>query len=502
MPMRANTPNAHLVVCHLDESLSPDEVLVNCCRQPHPAVLESLAATGGYGRYSIFAFDPVEIVEVPFDARYGPLQHFAARTEKYPQINGASLDVPFCGGWIGYIGYEAGLYRDNIPPANKNDLEWPLLRFALYDAAAIYDHRLKRWTLVAVDWPASLNLRRATVATRITQLRERLMKPADASTMPNNLHAQHHGEARLSKACLTRSPSDLPSGWRSNCTLDDYYAKVEKVKQYIRAGDIYQANLTQRFMAYSKTVPFENYLRLRRLNPSSHAAYLSWENRAILSASPELFLELRQGNVITRPIKGTAPRSNDTALDIAASQALTQSEKDRAELNMIIDLLRNDLGRVCRYGSVSVVEDGALETHPSVYHRVASISGKLRPECHWYDLLEATFPGGSITGAPKIRAMQIISQLEPTTRGVYCGSIGYLGLDGSLSLSIAIRTLVQIGQQIYGYAGGAITSDSDSAMEYEEMLAKAAGLFGVLDAPTASGRVTVKDFSDNEVVTP
>ncbi|GAG27694.1 unnamed protein product, partial [marine sediment metagenome] len=209
-----------------------------------------------------------------------------------------------------------------------------------------------------------------------------------------------------------------------------YFSKVARAKRYIEAGDIYQVNLTQRWAVHTDASPIELYLRLRGASPSSHAAFLPWGDYAILSSSPELFLDLRRGHVITRPIKGTRPRVGDPVRDAAARQELLESEKERAELTMIIDLLRNDLGRVCSPGSVRVSDAGTLEEHPTVFHRVATIEGDLEAGRDWLDLLLASFPGGSVTGAPKIRAMQIIDELEPAARGVYCGSIGMIGLDG------------------------------------------------------------------------
>jgi para-aminobenzoate synthetase component 1 len=207
---------------------------------------------------------------------------------------------------------------------------------------------------------------------------------------------------------------------------------------------------------------------------------LRWDDVAVLSSSPELFLGLQDGMVTTCPIKGTRPRGTDQASDNAARAELTSSAKDQAELAMIVDLLRNDLGRVCEYGSVAVLDAGRIEAHPTVFHRVATIVGQLRSGQTWIDLLRATIPGGSITGAPKIRAMQIIAELESTQRSVYCGSIGMIGLDGSLQLSVAIRTMIQVGNVVHVFAGGAIVADSDPQDEYREILAKAAGMLQAL----------------------
>jgi anthranilate/para-aminobenzoate synthase component I len=257
--------------------------------------------------------------------------------------------------------------------------------------------------------------------------------------------------------------------------------------EYIAAGDIYQVNLTQRFTVRTPLTPLEIHLRLREANASDFAALLIWDERAVICASPELFLSATaDGAVLTRPIKGTHARAGGAAADAAAGAALLASAKDRAELNMIIDLLRNDLGRVCAFGSVRVVAEADVEVHPTVLHLVGTVAGQLRPEITRSKLLEATLPGGSITGCPKIRAMQIIRELEDTPRGAYCGAIGYLGLDGGLGLNVAIRTMQYDRGTLHLHAGGAITADSDPNAEYAETLAKAEGMFRALGHSTAA----------------
>jgi len=264
-------------------------------------------------------------------------------------------------------------------------------------------------------------------------------------------------------------------------TYDQYIQKVERAKAYIAAGDIFEVNLSQRFVAQVDAPPEDIYRRLRAASPSSHAAFLPWPNLAVMSSSPELFLQLTDGHVVTRPIKGTRPRGHDDASDLINRRALESSEKDHAELTMIIDLLRNDLGRVCAYGSVLVREAVTIESLPHVFHQVATVEGMLQSQFTWLDLLRASFPGGSITGAPKIRAMQIINELEQSPRGVYCGAIGLIGLDGNLSLNIAIRTMVQQGNTVRFDAGGAIVADSDPHQEYEEIMAKVKGMMQALN---------------------
>ncbi len=281
----------------------------------------------------------------------------------------------------------------------------------------------------------------------------------------------------------------------SNLSSRAYRATVGRALKYINEGDIYQLNLAQRF-----SVPWESgdrasaklYLRLRAESPAAYGAFLGsglvGNDHAVCSISPELFLSVRGRTVTTRPIKGTRPRTQNAEANAAAELELAQSEKERAELNMIIDVERHDLGRVCEYGSVQVESAGAIETLPTLYHRVATVTGRLRPRCGPASLLRATFPGGSITGAPKIRAMQIIQELEPDPRGIYCGSIGWLGVNGDMELNIAIRTAVHdtVTGTVQYHAGSGIVADSDPEREYDETLHKARAFFSAVNA-TFSG---------------
>ena len=461
---RAKATSAICVVEPARVSVSPEAAAVSFSRATDPAILESSLNGGGYDRFSIFACDPVEV----FIARPGecPFRALARCIDRYPVVRKRHPEVPFAGGWIGFFSYEAGLTVERLQPTTVQDVALPSARFCLYDAVAVFDHGADQWWLAAVDWPAPLADARPSVDARLTALRRRL-ESAGADPLPEPSPA-------TSSPCV------------ANMSRGDYLARVERAKQYIAAGDIYQVNLSQRFTTRTHATATDVYRSLRSVTPSSHAAFLSWDDTAILSASPELFLDLRAGHVVTRPIKGTRPRIGDRAVDLRARRELQDSRKDRAELTMIVDLLRNDLGRVCSYGRVRVVDAGSIEEHPTVFHRVATIEGELAPGRNWLDLLLATFPGGSITGTPKIRAMQIIDELEPTARGVYCGSIGWIGLDGSMSLNIAIRTMVQVRDRVHVYAGGAIVADSTPEGEYDEMLTKAAGMLRALGCASPS----------------
>jgi para-aminobenzoate synthetase component 1 len=261
---------------------------------------------------------------------------------------------------------------------------------------------------------------------------------------------------------------------RCNFTRDDYCDAVRRAKEYIAAGDIYQVNLSQRFQAEIAASPAEAYLALRSANPAPYAAYLDIGDAQILSSSPECFLRMRDREVVTRPIKGTLPRHRDP-------QDLLRSTKDNAELLMITDLERNDLGKVCEFGSVHVPSLVSVESYATVHHLVATVAGRLRPEVSHVEAVRACFPGGSITGAPKIRAMEIIDELEPHARGVYCGAIGYFGFDGHSEFNIAIRTAVLMNARLTFHAGGGIVADSEPVAEYDETLAKAEGIIRALD---------------------
>jgi para-aminobenzoate synthetase component 1 len=255
---------------------------------------------------------------------------------------------------------------------------------------------------------------------------------------------------------------------------------IDKIKKYIENGDIYIANLTQNFFCETDKNPYEIYKHLRYINPAPFAAFLNVENFSIISSSPERFLKIENGLVETRPIKGTRPRGKNSSEDLKNAKELIESEKDKSELLMIVDLERNDLSKVCRADSVKVTELFKLEKYSTVFHLVSTVTGKLKKEFTSVDCLKSCFPGGSITGAPKIRAMEIIEELEPTRRNIYTGAIGYLGFDGNMDLNIAIRTIVMKGKNAYFGVGGGITWESINEDEYEETLDKARALMKCL----------------------
>ena len=324
------------------------------------------------------------------------------------------------GRWAGFLSYDLGRLFENVPSFARDDFNGPLFRFSLITPQFI------------------------------------------------NFEMRSRSERRWSAKPLT-----------STLTRGQYVQAVARCVEYVRAGDIFQVNLSQRFTTSVKRTAREIYQRIQNDAPAAYAAVLDFGDLALVSNSPELFLYVTPDRrVITRPIKGTRPRENGKDIE------LLNSEKDAAELNMIVDLERNDLGRVCEIGSVKVTQPRTIEAHPTVFHGVATVEGKLRPDVGFVDLLRATFPGGSITGAPKVRAMEIIEELEPVRRGPYCGAIGYLAGDGSMQFNVAIRTMIMKDGLVHVPVGGGIVADSVPEEEYEETLVKARAMFAALGVTT------------------
>ncbi|MBI3829547.1 MAG: aminodeoxychorismate synthase component I [Planctomycetes bacterium] len=395
------------------------------------------------------------------ELRAAPLE--AAPAERRP---------PFRGGWFALLAYDLGREIEPLPQRAAPDLPFPDLYLARHETVLAFDHRDGSW------WAS-------------------VLLPAGTPHREQESHAASKAESLLrltEKSAAAAAPIQNPKSKIqnvlptpvSNFTKDRYLSSVRRALDYIAAGDIYQVNLSQRFEAPWAASAGELYLRLRQASPARYGAFANLgEGRAVSSISPELFLSMRSREVLTRPIKGTRRRGASPEEDARLAAELEASAKERAELTMIVDLERNDLGRVCDYGSVRVVATGELEKHPTVFHRVAAVAGRLHHRRGVRELLRATFPGGSVTGAPKIRAMQIIEELEPSRRGPYCGAIGWLGADGDLELNLSIRTALidERAQRAWYQAGGGIVADSDPEKEYEETLAKAAAFFKAVALP-------------------
>jgi para-aminobenzoate synthetase component 1 len=440
------------------------------------------------GRYSFLSADPAAVVRSKGRV-VQLLQNGAWREPEGDALDmarGWLADIrmppvpglpPFQGGVAGYIGYDYGAVLERLPPTRYDDLALPDVVLGLYDWVIAWDHQSAAAWLISLGVPGCGE-------ERLPRAEERRRMVLDRLDSAPRSRAERGGTAPWPRGTAAPAyPSDAAAdiGLRSTFTHRGYLDAVARVREYIVAGDIFQANLSQRFQAPLREPPFELYRRLRRRNPAPFAAYLGFDDVTVLSASPERFLRLEPGGQVeTRPIKGTRPRGLGPMHDAALGRALAESEKDRAENVMIVDLLRNDLSRVCRPGTVRVPELFALEQHPTVHHLVSTVLGDLAPGADAVDLVRAAFPGGSITGAPKVRAMEIIAELEPTRRGVYCGSIGYLSATGAMDTSIVIRTFVLRDGELYFQAGGGIVADSDPELEYRETLDKAAGLISTL----------------------
>ena len=475
---------------------------------PYRLFLDSASGRAPLGRYSYLAADPVAVVRSK-----------GARTERLDRASGVATVVPgdalsalgalladeradpvpglppFQGGAAGYIGYDWGSVLERLPAPRHDDLAIPDVVVGVYDWVIAWDHVAGRAWIVSTGLPVTepaLRARRATE--RLAAVRAHLTAPGGDSS------GDRPERSRTPRAAPAggRAPSHpVEGGWwgprlplRSSFTHAGYLAAVTRVRDYIVAGDIFQANLSQRFEAPLAEPPWALYQRLRARNPAPFAAYVDFPEATVLSVSPERFLRVGgAGDVETRPIKGTRPRGVGPEHDAALGRALEESAKDRAENLMIVDLLRNDLSRVCAPGTVRVPELFALERHPTVHHLVSTVVGTLAPGASVVALLRAAFPGGSITGAPKVRAMEIIAELEPSRRGVYCGAVGYWSVTGALDTSIAIRTAVALGDAVYFSAGGGIVADSDPEQEYRETLDKARAIIDALDAAPRDGPV-------------
>ena len=456
-------------------SLSASEVFELIKDNPHSFFLDSGMDPQRLGRYSFMGSNPFLVMsskgsEITFvhgdeqEVQYGnPFDALGRLLEMY-KLDRCSAPIPFLGGAVGYLSYDLCHFIERLPSTAIDDLKLPESYFAFYDTILAFDHLEGKVYLIASGFPEleeDQRLKRARL--RLEGIKD-LVYIVPSTPKSGFQPAPENGEVLL----------------ESNFTSEEYIKAVDRVREYIAAGDVFQVNLSQRFEANLAVSPYELYKRLRKANPAPFASYLNFNGVTIVSASPERFLKVQGGLVETRPIKGTRPRGKDPVEDECLARELVHSIKDQAENVMIVDLERNDLGRVCRYGSVKVTELAILETFPTVFHLTTTIIGRLRQDKSNIDLLKATFPGGSITGAPKVRAMEIIDELEPTKRNVYTGSIGYLGFNGDLDINIVIRTFLIKEGKAYFQVGGGIVYDSNAEAEYMETLDKAKALIQAL----------------------
>ncbi|MFC1925592.1 aminodeoxychorismate synthase component I [Chloroflexota bacterium] len=461
------------LIAEISTPLTAPEAFEVFRQRPYSFFLDSGMNPEKLGRYSFLGSDPFLVLKSrgskttllspqkkesikgnPFDIAGELLERYSMEPCPSP--------IPFTGGAVGYFSYDLCHFIEHLPSTAIDDLHLPECYLAFYDLIITFDHLGGRTYIASSGFPEQEEERRLKrAAERLEAVREMLLYPPPVTN--------------------PASPKgDRNATLRSNFTHQEYLEAVETAREYIAAGDIFQVNLSQRFETDSPASPYELYQRLRQINPAPFAAYLNFDEVTIISASPERFLKVNGNGVETCPMKGTRPRGASKTEDEALARELKNSVKDRAENVMIVDLERNDLGRVCRFGTVKVNELWTLERYATVFQLTSTIEGRLRPDKDRIDLLKACFPGGSITGAPKVRAMEIIDELEPTKRSIYTGSLGYLSFSGEMDLNIVIRTILIKDGRAYFQVGGGIVYDSDPELEYQETMDKAKALFKAL----------------------
>ncbi|MFQ1800936.1 aminodeoxychorismate synthase component I [Aeromonas veronii] len=454
------TPTLH--IHHLDHSAELHQLFARLQHQPWAMLLESAGPLGADNGFDIITADPLATLETRGEVttlRVGvnisehsedPLALLAhTQQQLLGELELCATHLPFIGGALGLFGYDLGRRFERLPVQAAADIAVPDMAVGIYDWALLRNVATGDWQLV--HWGD-----KAGLAKRLAWLEQQQAKPAPAFA--------------------------LLGAWQSNMSRAEYGEKFACIQEYLAAGDCYQINLTQRFSAPYQGDEWQAYCLLASANKAPFSAFIRLPESALLSLSPERFLLLDGRHIETKPIKGTRPRHPDPATDRQVALELAQADKDRSENLMIVDLLRNDIGRVSRPGSVSVPHLFAVESFPAVHHLVSTIHGELDARWQGVDLLRACFPGGSITGAPKIRAMEIIEELEPQRRNAYCGSIGYLSQHGRMDTSICIRTLIAEAGRLHCWAGGGIIADSDADSEYQETYDKVARILPPLSA--------------------
>ncbi|WP_409526097.1 aminodeoxychorismate synthase component I [Nitrincola sp. MINF-07-Sa-05] len=445
----------------LPDTLSTPEVFNRIRALGNAVLLDSCGLQNRFGRFDILSAEPDAILRL----NRGHLtltQHnqemilhqdpFEVMRSMMAEMDRSETDdLPFCGGLIGHFGYDLGRYIERLPSQAQDDIDFPELRVGRYRWAVVRDNRLNTLELIADD---------SISESQLEALRARILQPVHTETPTFTLNTP----------------------FINNLTEADYQAALTRINEYIHAGDCYQINFAQRFTAQASGDSWKAYQLLRKVATTPFAAYLESQDGAVLSLSPERFLRCEpDGQIETRPIKGTRPRGKTPEEDQQLADELINSTKDRAENVMIVDLLRNDLSKVAATGSVKVPELFALESYPNVHHLVSSVTARLADNKNAIELLKHCFPGGSITGAPKIRAMEIIDELEPHRRSIYCGSIGYISACGRMDTNITIRTLLHHQNQVYCWGGGGIVADSEIESEYQETFNKVNNLLRCLE---------------------
>lgn len=435
-----------------------EELFAHFSSQLNSSILHSSLKTD-VGRYSFIGFEPFLVLNSK--TQKNTLAYLDVILKTYKINNPTSL--PFIGGGIGYFSYDLKDLLEKLPQKAKNDLKLPDMYFVFYQALLIHDNFKPDHVYISiVDFISS-------AYKRTEELMREVKKTVKSLPKRKVLKYEYKAYKPVLKANFSKS---------------GYMKAVKKAIKYIYAGDIYQVNLSQRFHTKWPYSAYELYSRLNKINPAPFSAYLNFGKFKIISSSPELFLKVANGAIETRPMKGTRPRGKNCKQDQKLKNELAKSVKDGAELSMIVDLERNDLGKISKPGSVVVTEHRRIEAYSTVFQAISIVKGKVDKRTSLVDIIKATFPGGSITGCPKIRAMEIIDELEPTARNIYTGSLGYISFHNTMELNIAIRTMIMKGENIYFQAGGGIVADSKPQAEYQETLDKAYALINSLTINT------------------
>lgn len=446
-----------MYIKEIKTDLSSHDIFLRLKDQAYLMFLDSRRDAETLGRYSIYVFNPRKLIQskgnrVTIDGQTitgDPFLCLQSEIDKYKKSYSSSL--PFIGGWVGFLSYDLKAFVEKLKVTVRDDIHMPDMFFGLYDGGLVIDHLENKvyFTDACLDsYDSRLNHTLSLLNQQVT-----------------SDWVEHKEAAHV----------------ESNFQKEDYLKAINKVRDYIKSGDIYQANMTQRFTSPLREPVYQLYEKLRVINPAPFASYIDFGEGYIASSSPERFIKITDGIIETRPIKGTMPRSDNKKIDEDNKNILKNSIKDQSELLMIVDLERNDLSRIAKTGSVKVSELFKIESYATVHHLVASIQAEIDPNKSLTDVLKATFPGGSITGAPKIRAMEVIDELESTARALYTGSIGYIDLNGNVDLNIVIRTFIIKDKKVYFQAGGGIVWDSNAESEYQESLDKAYALIKTLN---------------------
>ncbi|WP_252738987.1 aminodeoxychorismate synthase component I [Colwellia sp. D2M02] len=461
----------------LSKNTTPETVFACFAKQPWAMWLDSCQSNHVDSRFDIIVWQPQATLITQNKTTTITYRQTAIQNERIIECDDEPLSLlhsvqqqllgdeqaphqllPFLGGALGYFAYDLGRRFEKLPSIAEQDINLPEMAVGIYQQAIVFDNKTNNFYLVCPE------KQRASLTKNIQEI--------------------------VTESANVSPPFCLTQPWLANMTQASYIEKFNQVQRYLLSGDCYQINLAQRFTSHYQGDEFQAYLALRAANKAPFSAFIRLENSAILSVSPERFLQLRQGRVQSKPIKGTAPRHSDTAQDEVIATELKNSIKNRAENLMIVDLLRNDMSKVCQAGTVKVPKLFDIESFPAVHHLVSTVEGELGHDKNATDLLRGAFPGGSITGAPKIRAMEIIEELEPHRRSIYCGSIGYVSQCGTMDTSITIRTLVcqhnestQVNT-VHCWAGGGLVADSTALSEYQETFDKVNCILPVLSKLT------------------